>query len=108
MSHNPEQYGYHDEAKTARIAKLVQRAMRQQNCAGSSHFHEDDCAGCNQFIECARQQEDFDAECYCPYCYWLGQWADVNVKTTPQTMQDPEERQYFCPLCGRGVEDASE
>ena len=77
MSHNPEQYGYFDSEKESRIAKKVQKAMKQQ-------------------------------ECYCPYCYWMGQWDDVNVNITPQTMQDPEERQYFCPLCGREVEGAGE
>ena len=72
------------------------------------HFHEDDCAGCNQFIECARQQDDFNAECYCPYCCWMGQYYDCNVKVIPQTMQDPEERYPLCPLCGRDVEDTAE
>ena len=117
MSHNPEQYGYHDEIKAARIARKVQKAMLQQDCSctmtpagrpASGHFHLDDCAGCQDFITCARQQEDFSAECWCPYCYWMGYWDDVRVKITPQTMQDPEERQYFCPLCNKEVEDVND
>ena len=94
--------------KEVRIARKVHKAIRQQNCAGYLHFHEDDCVGCNQFLDCAKQQDDFSAECWCPYCCWLGTWDDTDVKITPQTMMDPEERQYLCPHCHKDVEDVND
>lgn len=106
MSHDPEVYGYHDYVKTARIATKVRRAMHQQHC--SSNFHEDDCAGCNSFLDCAKQQEDFSAECWCPYCYWLGTWDECEVKVIKQTWLDPEERYALCPHCRENVEDVNE
>lgn len=71
-------------------------------------FYEDDCAGCSEFLNCARQQDGFDAECWCPCCYWMGYWDDCDVKIIPMTRQDPEERYSLCPLCGKDVEGADD
>lgn len=49
-----------------------------------------------------------DAECYCPYCWWGGSWADCDVRIVKQTMYDPEERYALCPDCGKEVEDATD
>ena len=68
-------------------------------------FHADDCGGCPEFLDCARREEDFDAECICWNCFWLGYWEDCGAKVIPQTMQDPEERYALCPHCGHEVED---
>ena len=109
MSYNPEQYGYHDETRAARIAKKVRRAMKQQSChGGADHFHEDDCTGCDRFIKCFRKTDGFDCECYCPYCYWTGYWDDCDVKVIPMTHYDPEERYSLCPLCGQNVESVED
>jgi hypothetical protein len=71
-------------------------------------WHDDDCAGCERFIECARVQDGFNAECWCPYCYWYGYWDDCEVKVIRETRMDPEERYSLCPLCGKEVEDVND
>ncbi len=109
MSHDPEVYGYHDHVKTARIATRVRRAMHRQNC--SNNFHEDDCVGCNNFLDCAKQQEDFDAEAICWKCYWLGDYEDCGMRTIRGSRErggpplEPDEHYATCPQCGSDVED---
>lgn len=106
MSHDPEKYGYHDSIKEAKIARKVHKAMKQQSCSGgATYFHEDDCAGCQDYIRCAKQSDGFNYETYCTYCNWMGYWDDCNVKIIPMTYQDPEERYSLCPLCGNDTED---
>ncbi len=51
-----------------------------------------------------RRMAQPDAECYCPYCWWGGSWADCDVRIVKQTMYDPEERYALCPDCGKEVE----
>lgn len=103
MSHDPAVHGYHDYVKEARIARRVRKAMHQQDCAGG-RFHGDDCGGCNHFLDCARQQEDFSAECICWHCHWLGYYDDCGLRVIHQTYLDPEERYATCPNCGQDVE----
>lgn len=70
-------------------------------------FHPNDCAGCNEFLFCAKQQDDFYAECWCPYCCWLGTWDECKVRTIKATHYDPEEKYYLCPMCNQDVEDTN-
>lgn len=73
------------------------------NCTQSS-FHEDDCAGCNGFVDCLKKQEDFDSECVCWHCFWHGYYDDCGVRVIRETHTDPEERYATCPHCGQDVE----
>lgn len=84
------------------------RAAYQANCPGSAHWHQDDCVGCPKFLSCARQQDGYYAECWCPDCCWLGTWDDCNVRVIRETRLDPEERYALCPQCGQDVEPADE
>lgn len=67
-------------------------------------WHEDDCAGCNSYIKCAKQDDSFDSEAICWNCFWHGYWDDCNVKVILATHQDPEERYSLCPRCGNDAE----
>lgn len=86
---------------------MALKAKKKDPCH-DGHFHQDDCAGCREFLDCAKREEDFDAECFCWNCYTLLYWDDCDLKVIPQTWQDPEERYALCPHCGREVESVDD
>jgi Zn finger protein HypA/HybF involved in hydrogenase expression len=74
MSHNPEQLGYFDTEKEARIARKVHQAMK------------------------------WEPECKCEPCEWMGQWDEATRHVLyHETTMDPEVIEYLCPFCGEEV-----
>lgn len=86
-----------------------QRARSACRMAGSMNFHWDDCAGCAEFVACARQGGDWpgDIEVFCS-CGWWGREEDRSSRIVQrQTWQDPEVWEHCCPECGNvDLEDA--